>query len=343
MSDDQSRQEGFPAHTVAVIIPCYNESVTISKVVSDFRRALPDATVYVYDNNSTDDTARLAREAGAVVRREPRQGKGNVVRAMLREVDADCYVLVDGDDTYPAEAAPAMVAKVLDEGYDMVDGDRLSTTYFSENKRRFHGFGNKLVRDMINLLFDSNVRDIMTGYRVMSFSFAKTLPVLSRGFELETEMTIFALDKNVRILEMPVEYRDRPAGSSSKLNTVSDGIKVVGSIFNLVRNYRPLLFFSILGLICLVIGAILLVAVIADFNATRYVEHQSTFLWMCLMAILSVTFFAAGFVLSSSAKRSRQEYEIKLNDIVWSWRHRADKDQRIDADARDAQRADRAE
>lgn len=338
MSDDQSRQADFSGSTVAVIIPCYNESVTIAKVVKDFRRALPDATVYVYDNNSSDNTAQLAREAGAVVRSEPRQGKGNVVRAMLHEIDADCYVLVDGDDTYPAEAAPAMVAKVLEEGYDLVDGDRLSTTYFQENKRPLHGFGNKLVRDMINLLFHSDIRDIMTGYRVMGFGFAKTLPVLSRGFELETEMTIFALDKNVRILEMPIGYRDRPKGSSSKLNTVSDGFKVLGSIFSLVRTYRPLLFFSLLGLLCLLIGALLLASVVSGFNATGHVEHLGVFLLMCLLAIFSSVFFTAGFVLSSTAKHARQDYEARLNSLVWSWHHRAGKGQRAHVDPREARR-----
>ena len=325
MNVNQSVGEAPSNGSVAVIIPCYNESVTIAKVVSDFRRVLPNATVYVYDNNSTDDTARLAREAGAVVRSEPRQGKGNVVRAMLREVDADCYVLVDGDDTYPAEAAPAMVDKILVEQYDMVDGDRLSTTYFTENKRPFHNFGNKLVRDLINTLFSSKVNDIMTGYRVMRFGFAKTLPVLSHGFELETEMTIHALDKSVRLLEMPVEYRDRPAGSSSKLNTVSDGVKVILAIFNLVRTYRPLLFYSILGLLCLLIGGILDVSVVSEIFATHYIPNMASFVIGSTLLLLAITFFAAGFVLSSTARRGRQEYEINLNQVVWQWRHRADK------------------
>lgn len=324
MSDNRTENTAPSNGSVAVIIPCYNEAVTIEKVVKDFRRVLPQASVYVYDNNSTDNTSELARNAGAIVRREPRQGKGNVVRAMIREIDADCYILVDGDDTYPAEAAPAMVAKVLDEGYDMVDGDRLSTTYFTENKRPFHNFGNKLVRDLINTLFDSHVRDIMTGYRVMSFGFAKTLPILSHGFELETEMTIHALDKNVRVLEMPIEYRDRPAGSSSKLNTVSDGIKVVWSIFNLMRSYRPLLFYFILGLICLVIGGACDVTVVSEVITTHYIPNMSTFVIGSTLLVLAVTFFAAGFVLSSVARRNRQDFEITLNQVVWQWRHRSD-------------------
>ncbi len=315
---------------VAVIIPCYNEAATIKKVVTDFRRVLPYADVYVYDNNSEDDTARLATEAGAIVRHEPRQGKGNVVRAMLREIDADCYVLIDGDDTYPAEAAPAMVSKVLDEGYDMVDGDRLSTTYFTENKRPFHSFGNKLVRDLINMLFDSSIRDVMTGYRVMSFGFAKTLPVLSHGFELETEMTIHALDKNVRVWEEPVEYRDRPSGSTSKLSTVSDGVRVLLSIFNLVRSYRPLLFYAILGAICLIVGGILDVSTVASLISTHTITNMAAFVIGSTLLLLAVTFFAAGFVLSSSARRNRQDFEIKLNQVDWQWRHRFDRPARSD-------------
>lgn len=317
-SYNSSAQDGNPS-IVAVIIPCYNEEITIAKVVRNFKSALPQAQIYVYDNNSTDNTAQLARQAGATVRHEPRQGKGNTVRAMLREIDADCYLLVDGDDTYPAEDAPAMVSKILDEGYDLVDGDRLSTTYFNENKRPFHNFGNKLVRDMINLLFGSSIRDVMTGYRAMSFGFAKTLPILSSGFELETEMTIFALDKNVRVYEQPVGYRDRPPGSHSKLNTVADGFKVVLSIVNLLRNYRPLLFFSIFGLISLVTALILSLGCLGEFMATRYITNTVAFSLMFIFAALTVTFFASGFVLSSAAKRSRQEYEVTLNSIQLQW------------------------
>lgn len=229
--------------SIAVLLPCYNEEVTIGKVVRDFKAALPGATVYVYDNNSTDRTAEIAAAEGAIVRREPRQGKGNVIRAMFEDIDADVYVMADGDDTYPADAAPAMVAKVLD-GYDMVIGDRLSSTYFQENKRPFHNFGNRLVRGSINGLFGAHVTDIMTGYRAFSFTFVKTYPVLSRGFEVETEMTIHSLNNNLRLYEMPIQYRDRPEGSVSKLDTVGDGIKVMSTIFRMIREYKPITMFG---------------------------------------------------------------------------------------------------
>ena len=229
--------------SIAVLLPCYNEEVTIGKVVRDFRVALPDAAIYVYDNNSTDRTAEIATAEGAIVRKEPRQGKGNVIRSMFENIDADVYVMADGDDTYPADAAPDMVAKVL-EGYDMVIGDRLSSTYFQENKRPFHNFGNRLVRGSINHLFRAHVTDIMTGYRAFSFTFVKTYPVLSRGFEVETEMTIHSLNNNLRLFEMPIQYRDRPEGSVSKLDTVGDGIKVMSTIFRMIREYKPLPFFG---------------------------------------------------------------------------------------------------
>lgn len=233
---------------VAVLIPCYNEEVTIGKVVADFQQSLPDAVIYVYDNNSSDHTAQIAASLGAVVRHEPRQGKGNVIRAMFNEVDADAYIMVDGDDTYPAESAPEMVEKIL-EGYDMVIGDRLSSTYFEENKRPFHNFGNSLVRDSINFLFQSNVKDIMTGYRAFSFAFVKSYPILSKGFEVETEMTIHSLDKNMKLCEMPIQYRDRPEGSVSKLDTVGDGIRVLSTIFRMIREYKPLPF-SVRSVVC---------------------------------------------------------------------------------------------
>lgn len=232
-------EEKIPS--VAVLLPCYNEEVTIGKVVRDFKTSLPDATIYVYDNNSTDRTAEIATAEGAIVRKEPRQGKGNVIRAMFEDIDADVYVMADGDDTYPADAAPAMVAKVL-EGYDMVIGDRLSSTYFQENKRPSHNFGNRLVRGSINGLFGAHVTDIMTGYRAFNFTFVKTYPVLSRGFEVETEMTIHSLNNNLRLYEMPIQYRDRPEGSVSKLDTVGDGIKVMSTIFRMIREYKPLPF-----------------------------------------------------------------------------------------------------
>ena len=225
---------------VAVLIPCYNESITIEKVVRDYRRVLPEAVIYVYDNNSTDGTDRIARDAGAIVRYEYRQGKGNVIRSMFRDIEAQCYLMIDGDDTYPAEDAPQMIDLVLNKGVDMVIGDRLSSTYFTENKRPFHNSGNLVVRGLINRLFRSNVKDIMTGYRAFSRLFVKSFPVLSKGFEIETEMTIHALDKNFLLEEVPVSYRDRPTGSESKLNTVSDGVKVLKTIMNLFRDYKPL-------------------------------------------------------------------------------------------------------
>lgn len=232
---------------IAVLIPCYNESKTIAKVVDDFKRILPDAVIYVYDNNSNDNTDEIARNAGAVVRYEYQQGKGNVIRRMFREIDAECYVMTDGDDTYPAEFAPAMVAKVLDKKVDMVVGDRLSSTYFNENKRPFHNFGNSLVRKSINVMFKTNINDIMTGYRAFSYQFVKSFPVLSKGFEIETEMSIHAVEKNMYIDNQVIEYRNRPEGSESKLNTYSDGIKVLRTIARLYRNYKPFAYFGILG------------------------------------------------------------------------------------------------
>ncbi len=232
---------------IAILVPCYNESKTIGKVIKDFKDVLPEANIYVYDNNSTDNTAEIAKEAGAIVRHEYRQGKGNVIRSMFRDIKADCYLMVDGDDTYPAEEAVKLVELVLDKGVDMVIGDRLSSTYFIENKRRFHNTGNRLVRFLINFLFHSNVSDMMTGYRAFSPLFAKSFPVLSKGFEIETEMTIHALDKNFLIEEIPVGYRDRPIGSESKLDTVSDGIRVLKTIAALFREYKPFAFFSIIA------------------------------------------------------------------------------------------------
>ena len=241
---------------VAVLIPCYNEELTIGKVVQDFKKYLPGAVIYVYDNNSTDKTAEIARESGAVVRYERKQGKGNVMRSMFRDIDAECYILVDGDDTYPAESAPELVSAVIDKGGDLVIGDRLSSTYFNENKRLFHNSGNVLVKNLINRFFKSNIKDIMTGYRAFSYEFVKTFPVLSQGFEIETEMTIHALDKNFSIISIPIQYRDRPEGSQSKLNTYSDGFKVIMTIFNLYRLYKPFQFFSIFALLFLTLSRI---------------------------------------------------------------------------------------
>ncbi len=306
--------------SIAVLLPCYNEEVTIGKVVRDFKAALPDATVYVYDNNSTDRTAEIAAAEGAIVRKEPRQGKGNVIRAMFEDIDADVYVMADGDDTYPADAAPAMVAKVLD-GYDMVIGDRLSSTYFQENKRPFHNFGNRLVRGSINGLFNAHVTDIMTGYRAFSFTFVKTYPVLSRGFEVETEMTIHSLNNNLRLYEMPIQYRDRPAGSVSKLDTVGDGIKVMSTIFRMIREYKPLPFFGGLGLIIGIVGIVLCGTVTFEFAKTGVVTHFPTLIGAVMLVITGLLFIIAGIILDVMAKNDRKTFVIDTNKIAYNKRH----------------------
>lgn len=312
--------DNCPTHSVAVLLPCYNEEVTIGNVVRDFRAALPGATIYVYDNNSTDHTAEIARNAGAVVRREPRQGKGNVIRAMFEDIDADVYVMADGDDTYPADAAPAMVAKVLD-GYDMVIGDRLSSTYFQENKRPFHNFGNRLVRSSINGLFNAHVTDIMTGYRAFSFTFVKTYPVLSRGFEVETEMTIHSLNNNLRLYEMPIQYRDRPEGSVSKLDTVGDGIKVMSTIFRMIREYKPLPFFGGLGLIIGIVGIVLCGTVTFEFAKTGVVTHFPTLIGAVVLVIAGLLLIIAGIILDVMAKNDRKTFVIDTNKIAYNKRH----------------------
>lgn len=245
----------------AILIPCYNEEKTIRKVVRDWKKEIPAATIYVYDNNSTDNTAKIAEEEGAVVRREYKQGKGNVIRRMFREIDAQCYIMIDGDDTYPVEYGKQMMNEVLEKKTDMVVGDRLSSTYFEENKRPFHNFGNSLVRFSINHLFKSDIRDIMTGYRAFSFQFVKSFPVLSKGFEIETEMSIHAIDKNMQISNVIIEYRDRPEGSESKLNTYSDGFKVLKTIYRLYKNYKPLNFFGLLALLLIIIALVLVVPI----------------------------------------------------------------------------------
>ena len=306
--------------SVAVLLPCYNEEVTIGKVVRDFKASLPDATIYVYDNNSTDRTAEIAEAEGAIVRREPRQGKGNVIRAMFEDIDADVYVMADGDDTYPADAAPAMVAKVL-EGYDMVIGDRLSSTYFQENKRPFHNFGNRLVRGSINGLFGAHVTDIMTGYRAFSFTFVKTYPVLSRGFEVETEMTIHSLNNNLRLYEMPIQYRDRPEGSVSKLDTVGDGIKVMSTIFRMIREYKPLPFFGGLGLIIGIVGIVLCGTVTFEFAKTGVVTHFPTLIGAVMLVITGLLFIIAGIILDVMAKNDRKTFVIDTNKIAYNKRH----------------------
>lgn len=306
--------------SVAVLLPCYNEEVTIGKVVRDFKASLPDATIYVYDNNSTDRTAEIAEAEGAIVRREPRQGKGNVIRAMFEDIDADVYVMADGDDTYPADAAPAMVAKVL-EGYDMVIGDRLSSTYFQENKRPFHNFGNRLVRGSINHLFRAHVTDIMTGYRAFSFTFVKTYPVLSRGFEVETEMTIHSLNNNLRLFEMPIQYRDRPEGSVSKLDTVGDGIRVMSTIFRMIREYKPLPFFGGLGLIIGIVGIVLCGTVTLEFAKTGVVTHFPTLIGAVMLVITGLLLIIAGIILDVMAKNDRKTFVIDTNKIAYNKRH----------------------
>lgn len=301
---------------IAVLIPCYNESVTIAKVVKDYKEALPEADIYVYDNNSTDGTAEIAEEAGAIVRHEYRQGKGNVIRSMFRDIDADCYLMIDGDDTYPAENASEMVELVLDKGVDMVIGDRLSSTYFTENKRPFHNTGNRLVRGLINLLFESNVRDIMTGYRAFSRLFVKSFPVLSKGFEIETEMTIHALDKNFLLEEVPVTYRDRPEGSESKLNTVSDGAKVLKTIASLFREYRPFLFFSIISLVLWCIALGFFIPVLLEYFATGQVLRFPTVIVSGIVAVVGTLMWMCGIILEVVIKKHRQLYEILLNQTA---------------------------
>lgn len=298
---------------IAVLIPCYNESKTIAKVVKDYKEALPEADIYVYDNNSVGETDKIAKEAGAIVRYERRQGKGNVIRSMFHQIDADCYLMIDGDDTYPAENARQMCAEVLSGEADMVIGDRLSSTYFEENKRPFHNIGNVTVRYLINKLFHSNVRDIMTGYRAFSRDFVKMFPVLSKGFEIETEMTIHALDKNMLLKEIPVTYRDRPAGSVSKLNTYSDGMKVIFTIFRLFRDYKPLLFFSCISVVLLAVAAILFVPVFYEYLQTGLVPRYPTLIVSCFIVLLAMLLWSCGLILEVLVKKHRQMFEILRN------------------------------
>lgn len=298
--------------SVAVLLPCYNEAITIGKVVRNFKTALPEATVYVYDNNSTDETASIAAQAGAIVRKEPRQGKGNVIRAMFQDIDADVYIMADGDDTYPAEAAPEMVEKIA-EGYDMVIGDRLSSTYFQENKRPFHNFGNRLVRGAINTLFSAHVTDIMTGYRAFSFTFVKTYPVLSRGFEVETEMTIHSLNNNVKLYEMPIQYRDRPEGSVSKLDTVGDGIRVLSTIFRMIREYKPMPFFGTLGVLITLCGLGACLPPFIEFWRTHLVTRFPTLIGAVMLIIAGLLFFIAGIILEILAKNERKRFIEQVN------------------------------
>ncbi|MBQ4404679.1 MAG: glycosyltransferase [Selenomonadaceae bacterium] len=300
---------------IAVLIPCYNESRTIAKVVRDFKQALPDARIYVYDNNSTDGTDEIARAAGAIVRYEYRQGKGNVIRTMFRDIDADCYLMIDGDDTYPAEHAREMCDLVLSGAADMVIGDRLSSTYFTENKRPFHNVGNVMVRKFINMFWrpKNPILDVMTGYRAFSRLFVKSFPVLSKGFEIETEMTIHALDKNFLLRSVPVNYRDRPAGSESKLNTYVDGAKVIMTIFNLYRDYKPLKFFGMVALILAIISLILFVPVFLQYLQTSLVPRFPTLIVSGFLMLAALLSLACGLILDTIAKNNRKTFELHMN------------------------------
>lgn len=302
---------------IAILIPCYNESLTIAKVVSDYKAALPEADIFVYDNNSADRTDEIAKNAGAIVRYEYRQGKGNVIRSMFRDIEADCYLMIDGDDTYPAESAKEMCEMVLAGKADMVIGDRLSSTYFEENKRPFHNFENEIVRRSINLLWHpkKQILDVMTGYRAFSPMFVKSFPILSKGFEIETEMTIHALDKNLLIKSIPVQYRDRPAGSESKLNTYTDGMKVLLTIFNLFRDYQPLKFFGIVSLLLGALSVILFVPIFVEYLQTGFVPRFPTLIVSTVMMLAAFLSIVCGLVLDTNAKNSRKNFEVQMNII----------------------------
>ncbi|MBO4784473.1 MAG: glycosyltransferase [Lachnospiraceae bacterium] len=301
---------------IAVLIPCYNESKTIEKVVTDFKTALPGAVIYVYDNNSSDGTDEIARKAGAVVRYEHQQGKGNVIRRMFSEIDAKCYIMVDGDDTYPATNVKEMADKVLIDRADMVVGDRLSSTYFQENKRPFHNFGNSLVRASINMLFKSDIKDIMTGYRAFSYRFVKTFPVLSKGFEIETEMSIHAVDKNMYVENVVIDYRDRPEGSVSKLNTYSDGLKVLRTIFRLFRTYRPARYFGLISLVLSLLAAGFMVPIIIEFIQTGLVPRFPTLIVCGFALIAAIQSFFSGQILKTIYQKNRQDFEMNLYNVT---------------------------
>lgn len=297
---------------IAVLLPCYNEASTIAKVVTDFRAALPEADIYVYDNNSTDGTAQVAQQAGAIVRHEPVQGKGNVIRRMFREVEADCYLMADGDDTYPAEQARQMVTPVLEEHVDMVIGDRLSSTYFEQNKRPFHNGGNRVVRWLIRRFWHTDIHDIMTGYRAFSRTFVKNFPVMSGNFEIETEMTIHALDRRFLLREVPVAYRDRPQGSVSKLNTFSDGISVLKTIVLLYKEYRPLRFFSWLAAFLTLAGVLLLIPVLVEYFHTGLVPRFPTLIVSMFLLLAALLSLFTGLCLDVIVTKDRKNYELRL-------------------------------
>lgn len=300
---------------IAVLIPCFNEAQTIEKVVRDTRANLPDATIYVYDNNSTDDTAKLAEAAGAVVRHEYMQGKGNVLRRMFRDIDAECYLMIDGDDTYPLEYAQKMCDLVLSRQTDMVVGDRLSSTYFTENKRPFHNAGNSFVRWAINHLFNTEIKDVMTGYRALSFDFVKTFPILSKGFEIETEMTIHAVYNNMHVENVVVDYRDRPEGSVSKLSTYSDGFKVIGTIFRLLRDYRPMTFFNSIALVLVALAVGFFIPIMVEFVQTGLVPKIPTLISCGFVLITAIISFFSGLILDSISQSERREFEQTLLNL----------------------------
>ena len=304
---------------IAVLVPCYNEAQTIKKVVEDFKRVLPQAVIYVYNNNSTDDTAKIAAEAGAIVRNEYKQGKCNVIRRMFREIDAECYIMTDGDDTYPAEFAPQMADMVLNKNCDMVVGDRLSSTYFQENKRPFHNFGNDIVRKSINFLFKSKIKDIMTGFRAFSYQFVKTFPVLSTGFEIETEMTIHAVDKNMAVGNVVIDYRDRQEGSESKLNTFSDGFKVIKTIIRLFKAYKPIWFYGLVALILALISIGFFIPILVIYGETGLVPKFPTLIMCCFVMTVAILSFFSGSILQSLRQKEKQDFELHLNQVYFNF------------------------
>lgn len=309
MSLENSEQDA----RVVVLIPCFNEAITIAKVVTDVRRVLPSAQVIVCDNNSTDSTAQIASDAGARVVNEPRQGKGNVLRSLFRNVDADCYIIIDGDDTYPVDPLPQMADMVLNGGVDMVIGDRISSSYLKVNRRRYHNSGNLLVRFLINKMFKSSVPDILSGMRAFSPLFVKNFPILSKGFEIETEMTIYALDNNFVVRSIPVAYNNRPEGSTSKLNTYSDGFKVIKTAFSLFVHFKPLLFFSILAGILFLAGTIGMIPVFVEYFATGLVPRFPTLIVCGFVILLSLLLLVCGLILEVANTRHKQLVEILMN------------------------------
>lgn len=301
---------------IAVLIPCYNEELTVEKTVSDFKRVLPNADIYVYNNNSKDRTKELALKSGAIVRDEYRQGKGAVVRSMFRDIDADVYIMVDGDDTYPAEEVDGLITPVLEGKADMVIGDRLSSTYYTENKRPFHNFGNSLVKGLINFLFKSDLNDIMTGYRSFSKKFVKCMPVMSDGFQIETEMTIFALTNNMQVVNVPITYRDRPEGSESKLNTYSDGFKVLLTLFNLFKDNRPFLFFGSISIVIFIIGLLIGIPVIDEFIKTAYITKVPSAVLAAALMLNAFLMFSVGIILDAIKNEKRYLFECHMNDVM---------------------------